>query len=807
MNYISWFLLLLSITLWGSAFAYLSFETHDPLQWTCLITIGLVSIIGIGYWWHTTRKHHTLQQKIRLLQTGATSFTPAIEAVLFDDKGKAIWTTHPNTYPNQEELIRKLLLRAAPSPEAGAIKKMLDERKPGEHLLSGGGNGLGQDQKWWLVMGTPIDTPSVFGRHAYLITIRDLTTYLENHQLLKNSCASLENFIDQAPFGLFYASRQGKIIGANSTFCQWLGLTKDELLGRSVQDYVDDTQKNRGLITIRNSNTVPFKAVILNSSKNTQNFRSQAIILCRVDSLEMGMKYDLLHEQTYADAQIPAAMICEDGSISSRNTSYTVMMGDMSLSQNFYEIIHPGGRSEVMTKIRRLFDSPSSQKSTMPPFEIRFNDDKVHTTAYASRLTRPDTGNAEVMLQLIDISEQKRLERQFIQSQKMQAVGQLAGGIAHDFNNLLTAMIGFCDLLLQRYLPNDPSYNDVMQIKQNGSRAANLVRQLLAFSRQQTLQPKIVNVTDSLVELSNLLRRLIGAGIELEMIHGRDLWLVKVDVSQLEQVIINLVVNARDAMADGGKITLRTANLPVPKQYRIGHDLIPKGDYLTIEVIDTGHGIPAEYLDTIFEPFFSTKEVGQGTGLGLSTVYGIVKQTGGFVLVDSTPNQGTTFRILLPRYKGPEQTATPTPTESFSGDLTGAGTILLVEDEDAVRMFSARALREKGYRVLEAASGEAALELLNNGEKFDLLVTDVVMPKMDGPTLSKKVRDLFPDTKIIFISGYTEDTFRKNLDFDAKIHFLPKPFTLKDLASKVKEVLTVKAGKTKVTEQRGSTNG
>jgi two-component system cell cycle sensor histidine kinase/response regulator CckA len=393
------------------------------------------------------------------------------------------------------------------------------------------------------------------------------------------------------------------------------------------------------------------------------------------------------------------------------------------------------------------------------------------------------------MLQFLDISEQKRLERQFIQSQKMQAVGQLAGGIAHDFNNLLTAMIGYCDLLLQRYLPNDPAYSDVVQIQQNANRAADLVRQLLAFSRQQTLQPKVVYITDHLNQLSDLLRRLIGAGIELKMIHGRDLWPVKVDVSQLGQVIMNLAVNARDAMTS--VLTIRTSNYQCLKQQRMGHDLVAKGDYVMIEVMDTGQGIPPEHLEHIFEPFFSTKEVGEGTGLGLSMVYGIMKQTGGFVLVDSVLNEGTTFRILLPRHEGGEEEASAPPIETSSKDLTGGGTILLVEDEDAVRMFSARALREKGYRVIEADSGEAALETLKNGERFDLLVTDVVMPKMDGPTLSKKVRDLYPETKTIFISGYTEDTFRKNLDHNAKIHFLPKPFTLKDLASKVKEVLTL----------------
>jgi two-component system cell cycle sensor histidine kinase/response regulator CckA len=328
-----------------------------------------------------------------------------------------------------------------------------------------------------------------------------------------------------------------------------------------------------------------------------------------------------------------------------------------------------------------------------------------------------------------------------------------------------------------------------MQIKQNANRAANLVRQLLAFSRQQTLQPRVTNITDVLAELSALLRRLIGASINLNMVHGRELWPIKVDPSQLEQVIINLAVNARDAMDGGGSLVIKTENLNCTKPTQIGHELMLPGDYIRIEVSDTGHGIAPEHIEHIFEPFFSTKEVGQGTGLGLSTVFGIVKQTGGFISVKSKIGEGTVFRIYLPRYSGEEISQIQSP-EKQAADLTGNETVLLVEDEDAVRLFSARALREKGYQVLEAESGETALAIVQDGQKFDVLVTDVVMPKMDGPTLSKKVRELIPNCKIIFISGYAEDTFRKNLDNDANIHFLPKPFTLKDLASKVRDVLS-----------------
>ena len=406
---------------------------------------------------------------------------------------------------------------------------------------------------------------------------------------------------------------------------------------------------------------------------------------------------------------------------------------------------------------------------------------------------RDNADPAGLMLFLIDVTEQKNLEAQFSQSQKMQAVGQLAGGVAHDFNNLLTAIIGFCDLLLLRSRPGDPAFADIMQIKQNANRAANLVRQLLAFSRQQTLQPRIIDITDVLVELSHLLRRLIGENIELEFGHGRDLGLVKVDQGQLEQVVINLAVNARDAMPNGGRLTIRTGNVRTAQALRRGHEVMPAGDYVLIEVRDTGIGIAPDNLARIFEPFFSTKEVGSGTGLGLSTVYGIVKQTGGFVFVDSNPGTGTAFEIYLPRHQASEDVAadrTEAAEPPVPKDLTGTGTVILVEDDDAVRTFGGRALRNKGYRVIEAKSGETALDLVRHASgRINLLITDVVMPQMDGPGLIREVRRIDPDIKVIFISGYTEDAFRQRLGSDSDIHFLAKPFSLKQLAIKVKEVL------------------
>ena len=391
----------------------------------------------------------------------------------------------------------------------------------------------------------------------------------------------------------------------------------------------------------------------------------------------------------------------------------------------------------------------------------------------------------------IDTSEQKKLEVQFAQSQKMQAVGQLAGGIAHDFNNLLTAMIGFSDLLLLRHRPGDQSFADIMQIKQNANRAANLVRQLLAFSRQQTLQPRRLSVTDTLAELAHLLRRLIGENIELQISHERDLGLIRADQGQLEQVIINLAVNARDAMAGGGVLTIKTANARVEQDRDVKGEVMAAGEYVTITVADTGTGMDPATLERVFEPFFSTKGVGEGTGLGLATVDGIIKQSGGFVFAESTPGEGTTFTIYLKRAEAEDDATVAAEADgTVKRDLSGKGTLLLVEDEDAVRSFGARALRNKGYKVLEANSGESAVALLREEEpEVDLIITDVVMPKLDGPGLVREVRQDSPDIKVIFISGYTEDAFRQSLGEDEGMHFLPKPFSLKQLASKVKEVL------------------
>jgi two-component system cell cycle sensor histidine kinase/response regulator CckA len=383
-------------------------------------------------------------------------------------------------------------------------------------------------------------------------------------------------------------------------------------------------------------------------------------------------------------------------------------------------------------------------------------------------------------------------------------VGKLAGGIAHDFNNVLSAIMMATDFLLNAHKPTDPSFQDIMQIKQNANRAASLVRQLLAFSRRQTLRPQVLSLGEALSDLTMLLRRLIGEKVQLEVVHGRDLWPVKVDISQFEQVIVNLAVNARDAMPEGGKLVVRTANVPAEESQNYAAKGMPAGDYVLVEVSDNGAGIATDIIEKIFEPFFSTKEVGKGTGLGLSTVYGIVKQTGGFIYVDSQVGQGTTFRIFLPRHvPGAEDVELDTvEAPAIAGalaatdevvratDHTGQGTILLVEDEEGLRALNARGLISRGYTVLEAANGVEAMAMLEkNDGAVDLVVSDVVMPEMDGPTLLKEMRKRNPNLKIIFVSGYAEEAFQKHLPEHGQFAFLPKPFTLKQLVGAVKETM------------------
>ena len=404
-------------------------------------------------------------------------------------------------------------------------------------------------------------------------------------------------------------------------------------------------------------------------------------------------------------------------------------------------------------------------------------------------------GEATVLLSLRDSSEESKLKRQVAQATKMQAVGQLAGGVAHDFNNILTAILGCCDLMLMRHTPGDGDYDDIQQIRSNANRAASLTRQLLAFSRQQTLRPQILQLPDVISEVSHLLKRLIGEPITLAVRHGRGLGAVRADPGQLEQVIVNLAVNARDAMPNGGTLTIETFPVTAAEVRTMGGEVMPPADYSALRVSDTGAGIPADVLPKIFEPFFTTKEVGKGTGLGLSTVYGIIKQSAGYIFADTAAGKGSSFTVYLPVHRDAAgKIAAPVPAPpKRKRDEWGTGTILLVEDEDMVRAVAERALTRAGYTVITATQGEEGLERYATSEAIDLVVSDVVMPTMDGPTMVRAWRQKRPLLPILFMSGYAEEQLRQSIGI-ADVDFLPKPFSVVQLTDAVADALARAGG-------------
>ncbi len=386
-----------------------------------------------------------------------------------------------------------------------------------------------------------------------------------------------------------------------------------------------------------------------------------------------------------------------------------------------------------------------------------------------------------------DVTGRKLLEEQLRRSQKMEAVGQLAGGIAHDFNNLLTAILGYVDLVQRSMAQDDPRLADLLEIRGAANRAADLTRQLLAFGRRQVLKPRHVNLSRLVADIERLLRRLIGENIDVVTVADPELGNVLADPSQLEQVIVNLVVNARDAMSRGGRLTIETRNVTLDQEYSLRHGSVP-GAYVLLAVTDNGAGMDQATLARIFEPFFTTKGPGQGTGLGLSTVYGIVKQSGGYIWVYSEPEQGSSFKIYLPRDYGPgEAIPEPTAPAEVKG---GSETILLVEDEASVRGLGQRVLAEWGYRLLVAGSGADALKLAEDHDgPIDLLLTDVVMPGMSGRELAELTVAIRPGTRVLYMTGYTEDTVVRHGLLTADLAFLEKPFHPDQLLARIREVL------------------
>lgn len=482
---------------------------------------------------------------------------------------------------------------------------------------------------------------------------------------------------------------------------------------------------------------------------------------------------------------VPLLRVAREGGVLSANSMARGMLGrDYRPGIMLGEVMEGLGRP-LEDWLADTLDGSAVQKSEF--LRLTRRDKEVFVQVTLSRVLDPEA--SELIAVLNDATELKTLEAQFVQSQKMQAIGQLAGGVAHDFNNLLTAISGHCDLLLLRHDQGDPEYGDLVQINENANRAAALVSQLLAFSRKQTLRPETLDLRDTLSDLTHLLNRLVGETVTLTLSHDPVLRPIRADKRQLEQVLMNLVVNARDAMPQGGEIRIQTEVVNLDKPLERDRATVPVGDYVVVKVSDEGVGIEPDKLQKIFEPFYTTKRTGEGTGLGLSTAYGIIKQTGGFIFVDSVPGKGTQFILFFPTHDHLADAAEPVAsTDRAPAPVQGDGVVLLVEDEAPVRAFASRALRLRGYTVLEAESAEDALQTLEDpGLAVDVFVTDVVMPGMDGPSWVREAMKERPDVRVVFMSGYAEGAFGDTRPEIPNSVFLPKPFSLNQLTETVYE--------------------
>jgi two-component system cell cycle sensor histidine kinase/response regulator CckA len=671
----------------------------------------------------------------------------------------------------------------------------------------------------------------VRARRLTVWSLADVTRERERQENVFQELQHAVDYLDHAPAGFFSVDAKGDVIYLNATLANWLdqdlaqvgsgGLRLADLVAGDGAALLTTLRAAPGEIKTevldldlktRSGGTLPvrlFHKLAFGADGAPGASRTLVINRARDHGTDPQRAAEIRFMRFFQNTPMAIATVDRDGGIVRTNPLFarlfhnvlSVESGDRSIGA----VIAERDRGALEAAIAQA----ARGRGDIAPVDAALAVEGERSARfYVTAVEEEERDQEAAIVYALETTAQRELETKLNQQQKMELVGQLAGGIAHDFNNVLSAIIMATDFLLNAHKPTDPSFGDIMQIKQNANRAASLVRHLLAFSRKQTLRPQVLDLGEVLSDLTMLLRRLIGEKVTLDVVHGRDLWPVKVDISQFEQVVVNLAVNARDAMSEGGRLTLRTTNVTAKECERYHAKGMPAADYVLVEVGDTGTGIPEAILDKIFDPFFSTKEVGKGTGLGLSTVYGIIKQTGGFVYVDSALHEGTTFRIFLPRHIASAQEAAESAAKleapAISGtlaaadqvkraaaaDLTGEGTILLVEDEEGLRALNARGLTSRGYTVLEAGNGVEAIDVLEKSDKpVDLVVSDVVMPEMDGPTLARELRIRNPGLKIIFVSGYAEDAFQKSLPEHGQFAFLPKPFTLKQLVAVVKEML------------------
>jgi two-component system cell cycle sensor histidine kinase/response regulator CckA len=658
-------------------------------------------------------------------------------------------------------------------------------------------------------------------------SIADVTRERERQENVFQELQHAIDYLDHAPAGFFSVDAAGDVVYLNATLAAWLDHDLAQVGAGSLK--LGDIIAGEGAALLTTLNAAPgevrtevfdldlktrggkpipvrlFHKVAFGADRAPGASRTLALNRARGEGSDAQRAAEVRFMRFFQNTPMAIATVDKAGRIERNNARFAKTFEGLIKNddRSILSVVTERDRPALEAAIRKA----SEGQSDIAPVEAALTGNAERwANFFVLAVEEEDRDGEAAIVYALETTAQRTLENRFQQQQKMESVGQLAGGIAHDFNNVLSAIMMATDFLLNAHKPTDPSFKDIMQIKQNANRAAALVRQLLAFSRKQTLRPQVLDLGETLSDLGMLLKRLIGEKVTLETVHGRDLWPVKVDISQFEQVIVNLAVNARDAMPDGGKVILRTANVPAEECGKFAYKGMPKADYVLVEVSDTGTGIPPDIIEKIFEPFFTTKEVGKGTGLGLSTVYGIVKQTGGFIYADSQPGS-TSFRIFLPRHiPGVDEVVPQIPAgeapaiaeaiaaadkmaRAATADLTGQGTILLVEDEEGLRALNARGLSSRGYTVLEAGNGVEAIEAFARHGRVDLVVSDVVMPEMDGPTLLKELRRRDPNVKIIFVSGYAEEAFSKNLPSQEQYAFLAKPFTLKQLVAEVKKTL------------------
>jgi two-component system cell cycle sensor histidine kinase/response regulator CckA len=683
----------------------------------------------------------------------------------------------------------------------------------------------GEPARWLRLRVRPLGEPHEAGTAVW--TVADVTRDRERQENVFQELQHAIDYLDHAPAGFFSVDGHGDIVYLNATLAGWLDydLAQVGSGGLRLSDILPGD--STALLTALSAHPGEVKTEVLDLDLRRRDGRtlpvrlhhkvafaadatpgaSRTLVLNRAgdDGTDPQRIAEVRFMRFFHNTPMAIATVDRSGRIARTNAPFahlvqSIHKGEAGAAKDRSILGVVAARDRAMIE-HALARAAGGRGDVAPVDAALAGEGERWARFYVTPVEDAESDSEAAIVYAIETTDQRVLQRQFDQSQKMESVGKLAGGIAHDFNNVLSAIMMATDFLLNAHKPSDPSFQDIMQIKQNANRAASLVRQLLAFSRRQTLRPQVLDLREALSDLSMLLRRLIGERVSLDVPHTRDLWPVKADLSQFEQVIVNLAVNARDAMPDGGKLSLRTANVSAAESELLTLKGMPRAEYVRVDVADTGTGIPPDIIDRIFEPFFSTKEVNKGTGLGLSTVYGIIKQTGGFIYPESVVGRGTTFHIFLPRHVPTLEEAAPIaekePPKPVPADDTGQGTILLVEDEEGLRGLNARGLTSRGYTVLQAANGVEAIEAIDRHPgKIDLVVSDVVMPEMDGPTLLKELRGRDPSVKIIFVSGYAEEAFAKNLPDEEKFAFLAKPFTLKQLVAAVKETIgQVRIGK------------